>query len=236
MANPKTPGDVFFENYCAMNGYVETYEPDYEGLFRIKSQKKPDYVLERAGDRALVEVKHFETRAQTERLMAAPGQTMSFGGRELYGTLQGAIRQAAEEQLAPFASVGVPLVVVVTNPLHADVDFDADDVLSALFGQVSLRVDLENPGGSHMVVSGKDGAVLHEAADGTVVNRLPHLSAVVAMWGFERFPLVDVYDLSKVFGFNGVPLPQRMFDADGDSWLGLDADGAFTRLVERRGW
>ena len=51
-------------------------------------------------------------------------------------------------------------------------------------------------------------------------------------------PSVDVYDLSKVFGFNGVPLPQRMFDADGDSWLGLDADadGAFTRLVERRGW
>jgi hypothetical protein len=86
-----------------------------------------------------------------------------------------------------------------------------------------------------MVVSGKHGAVLHQAADGAPVNRLPHLSAVVTMYGLETFPHVNVYDLSKVHGFNGVPLPRRMFDANGDSWLGLDADGVFRWLVERPG-
>ena len=95
MANPKTPGDRYFETYCDLNGYLWTFEP------ALGSPTAPDYLIDRAGDRAIVEVKHFETTRETDKLLASPNLTAGFGGRELYGTLQAAIRSGGE-QLAPF--------------------------------------------------------------------------------------------------------------------------------------
>jgi hypothetical protein len=227
--NRRTPGDLFFEDFCATNGYVATYEPDWRALYGVLTAKAPDFLLERGGDRAIVEVKHFTASSQTERLLAAPGRALSFGGIELYGTLRSSIRAAAEEQLAPFADVGVPLAVVVTNPLRSDVSFDPDDVVSALLGEVRLRVTLE-PGGPVQPVFTEEGAVLSRTADGRLKNRIPHLSAVVAVYGLERFPRVDVYDLSGAPGFTGTPLPRTMFDGDDDRWLGFTEPELFGRL------
>jgi hypothetical protein len=56
------------------------------------------------------------------------------------------VRAAAEEQLAPFAPLGVALVIAVTNPMRSDVSFDPSDVVSALLGQEMLLIDPE-PGG-----------------------------------------------------------------------------------------
>jgi hypothetical protein len=70
MANPKTPGDLFFEKYCDLNGYFWTYQP------ALGSPGPLDYLIDRAGDRAVVEVKHFTTTRQRQKLMAAPGQAM----------------------------------------------------------------------------------------------------------------------------------------------------------------
>jgi hypothetical protein len=228
MANPKTPGDLFFEKYCELNGYLSWYEPGSDLLGR-DIPTEPDYLIERGGDRAVVEVKHFTTRRETERLIASPTHTAMFGGRELYGTLQAAIR-AAGEQLAPLATLSTPLVVVVANPLNADVSFYRDDVVSALFGEVKLRVTLHAPVDPTPTFSGQDAAVLHRQPDGHVVNRLPHVSAVVAVAGVEPFWHADVYDLSGAPEFAGAPLPRTMFDAEGDTWLGFLAPGQFGRL------
>lgn len=67
MANPKTPGDLFFEDYCAVNGYIATYEPSWRALFGINVDQGagPDYLVDRAGDQAIVEVKHFESFSMT---------------------------------------------------------------------------------------------------------------------------------------------------------------------------
>jgi hypothetical protein len=222
VANPKTPGDLYFENYCALNGYLLTYEP------ATGAPTKPDYLVERGGDRALVEVKHFTTMRETEKIMASPTLTAWFGGRELYGTLQTAVRGAGE-QLAPLASLRLPLVVALTNPLNSDVSFFGDDVVSALFGHVKLRVNLDAPG-TFPFASGEDAAVLHRDADGNTLNRLPHLSAVITFGGLETFPQVNVYDLSGVFGFTGTPLPRTMFDADDAVWFGSTDDDRFGPL------
>jgi hypothetical protein len=219
MANPKTPGDRYFERYCEVNGYLWSYEPGAD-VFGVEPPTKPDYLMDRAGDRAVVEVKYFTTMRETERLMASPTLTASFGGRELYGTLQNAIR-AAGDQLAPLARLNLPLVALATNPQGSDVSFDRDDVVSALFGEVKWKFNAENPGGGHSVASGEHGAVLHRERDGKTINRMPHVSAVVTLYGFGEFQRADVYDLSGVLGFTGTPLPRRMFDADDDCWLGV---------------
>lgn len=156
----------------------------------------------------------FCVEAQQQRLLDAPGQAVWSGGRDLYGPLQSSIRKAAG-QLAPFAAVGIPLVIVVTNPLGADVDFDPDDVVSALFGQVKLSIDIEEPHRTQPTFSGEDGAVLHRTAEGGVVNRLPHVSAVVALYGVAGFERVDVYDLAGARYFSGTRLPAMMFDGKG---------------------
>jgi len=232
MANPKTPGDLFFENYCALNGYDPEYGVRWHERFGVNTDKDPDYLIERVGDRAIVEVKHFETRRMKDQLLATPGRAMYFGGPELYAKLQASVRAAAQEQLAPFASVGLPLVVVVTNPMQSDVSFDPDDVVSALFGQVELAVDPE-PGGRIQAVFSEDGAVLTHGADGILINRLPHLSAVAALYGLEDFARVDVYDLSGVPGFTGTPVPNTMFDGDATRWFGFtdDRHAAARRVV-----
>jgi hypothetical protein len=88
VANPKTPGDLFFENYCLLNGYDAEHGVPWRGRFGVDTNKDPDYLVDRVGDRAVVEVKHFTTTRLTERLLNAPRQTASFGGRDLYGNLE----------------------------------------------------------------------------------------------------------------------------------------------------
>jgi len=75
-----------------------------------------------------------------------------------------------------------------------------------------------------------------------LVNRIPHLSAVVALYGLANFPRVDVYDLSGVPGFTGTPVPSTMFDDDTVRWFRVSAGppivvgsaGPFDDLLPRR--
>ena len=114
---------------------------------------------------------------------------------ESFGTLQSAVRYAAEQQLAPFAAVGLPLVASLSNPLHADVSFDAEDVVAALLGPVKLVVDVE-PGGRMQSVFAGGGGVLTSDPDGNWINRLPHLAAVVTLCGLEQ-PACRVEDRAR---------------------------------------
>jgi hypothetical protein len=102
MADPKTPGDLFFENYCLLNGYDFEHDVPWRERFGVNTEKDPDYLVDRVGDRAIVEVKHFTTTRLTERLLNSPRLTAWFGSRDLYGNLENAIRDAGA-QLAPFA-------------------------------------------------------------------------------------------------------------------------------------
>lgn len=228
MTDPKTPGDEFFESYCALNGYLAEYDPNWRERFGVDTAKNPDYLIDRASDGAIVEVKQFETTRVTDRLLAEPRRAVRWTEDESSATLRSAVRYAAE-QLAPFAPVGAPLVAALTNALHADVSFDADDVVSALLGPVRLVVDVQ-PGGAMQSVFTGCGAVLTSDADARWINRVPHLSAVVTLYGRCDFPRADVYDLSGSPGFMGTPVPRSMFDADNDVWFGFVGANRFARL------
>jgi hypothetical protein len=83
-------------------------------------------------------------------------------------------------------------------------------VVSALLEGVKWTFTVRDTGEwpfADAIFSGQDAAVLHPAPDDAVVNRLPHVSAVVARYGMEEFPLVDVYDLSGAPKFAGTPRP-----------------------------
>ena len=229
MADPKTPGDEFFEDYCSLNGYLAEHDVDWRGRFGVDTGKNPDYLIDRAGDQAIVEVKHFETTRVTDRLLAEPRRAVWWTAAESFGTLQSAVRYAGERQLAPFAAVGIPLVATLTNPLHADVSFDADDIVSALLGPVKLVVNME-PGGQMQSVFTSGGAVLGSDSDGKWLNRVPHLSAVITLDGLSGFPHSDVYDLSGAPGFTGTPLSRSMFDGDNDVWFAFVEEDRFARL------
>jgi hypothetical protein len=228
MANPKTPGDLFFENYCDLNGYLYWYDPVNDPQVAIEGKKEPDYLVARGGDRALMEVKHFTTTRQLEKLIAVPGKAMYM--KSTAGKLRSAVCEGAE-QLAPYTGLCVPLVVVLTNPRVTDVDLDPDDVITALLGKTAEVFDLERPGRHHSTYSGEGAAVLDRDERGATLNRLPHLSAVVAMYGMPLFPRADVYDLSGVQGFTGTPLRRAMFDAEGDTWSGFVETHRFARLM-----
>jgi hypothetical protein len=192
MTNPKTPGDLFFERYCDLNGYLHDHDVEWRERFGVDTDKNPDYLIDRVADEAIVEVKNFETTRVTKRLLAEPGRAVWWTPAESFGTIQSAVRYAAEQQLAPFATVGIPLVVALTNPCQADVSLDPEDVVSALLGPTQLRE--MSPGGRIQSEYTGGGAVLTTDANGKWINRVPHLSAVVTAYGLPDFPHVDVYD------------------------------------------
>jgi hypothetical protein len=107
MPEQPTPGDLFFEKYCELNGYTWDWQPTCNGSPPL------DYLVDRAGDQAVVEVKYFTTRWQHEKLKTMPGKAMFM--QSTVPNLQSRIRRGAE-QLGPCARLGLPLVVVLTTP------------------------------------------------------------------------------------------------------------------------
>ena len=119
--------------------------------------------------------------------------------------------------------------MVLTNPLQRDVSFDTEDIVSALFGQVSYQFDLEADGPPQATYS-ETGVVIATGPDGEPFNHHPHLSAVTTLAGFSEFPRQDVYDLSAAPGFTGTPVPRTMLDGEDDTWFGFTAPHRFGRL------
>jgi hypothetical protein len=112
--------------------------------------------------------------------------------------------------------------------VETDVDLDSDDMVAALLGKTEYDLDLDA-----MIYSGKGAAVLHRDETGQTINRLPHLSAVIALYGMLDFPRADVYDLAGTVGFTGTPLPGNLFDAEDDVRLGWLGPERFGRLRPR---
>jgi hypothetical protein len=94
---------------------------------------------------------------------------------------------------------------------------------------VRLLVDAA-PGGDMQSVFTGGGAVLISDSNGRWLNRVPHLAAVITLYGHQHLPRVDVYDLSGSSGFAGTPVPRSMFDASGDVWFGFVGQNRLARL------
>jgi hypothetical protein len=143
------------------------------------------------------EVRQFETTRIRDAL-AKVGGYMTTGPKEAYGSLRlGLIEKA--KQLRPFAETDAALLIVVANPLGADVMLDDHHVTPAMFGNPGFVIPIDTstggpPEGAQMHWRLEDYGVFTSPVEenGEVVgreNRHPHISAVVVV--HERLRSAD---------------------------------------------
>ena len=177
-----TAGEEVAAAYFADHGLTFLFEPQWSEVFGVDVLDNPDFLLDPDGARAVVEVKQFETTRLRDRLGAGRGM-MTLSNVEVYGPIRRQITQPAREQLLPFAALGVPLVVVLTNPLRADVNLDEFHVTHAILGnpKYAIGVGPDGPSGEGRSIAEDHGAFVSVQRDGSTINHHPHVSAVVVI-------------------------------------------------------
>jgi hypothetical protein len=201
-----------FAAYLGSHGYTWSFEPDYQAEFMLEAPltTKPDFILTREGERAVGEVRQFETTRIRDRL-AKSGGYVAWSDQEVYGPLRSGIWEKAE-QLRPLTGVGVPLVVVLANPLNADVMLDEQHLQAAMWGNPAFVIPIDTstggPAQGHPSYYQLEdyGVFASPVMEGGKVaswqNRHPHVSAVVVVherqhsmdWREEimhRYPAAD---------------------------------------------
>jgi hypothetical protein len=194
------PAELRFANYLEEHGYAWSHEPDYETELGLAAPvlTRPDFLIARDGCRAVAEVRQFETTWLRDAFAKVGGGYMSTGSKEVYGPLRlGLIEKA--NQLRPFADAGLPLLIVVANPIGADVMLDDHHVMAAMFGNPGFVIPIDPriggaPEGAEMHWRLQDYGVFRSPLfeGGEIrdwVNRNAHVSAVVV--AHEREHSVD---------------------------------------------
>jgi hypothetical protein len=180
-SNPKTAADERFEAYLIDHGIPYEYEPPWEERLGVEVEVNPDFLVEPDGAKVVAEVKQFETTHIRDRL--SPGRVVTLSGREVYRHLRSAMTTTAREQLLPFQRAGVPLVVVLANPLGADVAMDDEHLTHAICGNQKVRFAVgpdAPPDAPPQHIAEDYGAFISITEDGPV-NHHPHVSAIVVV-------------------------------------------------------
>jgi hypothetical protein len=175
--------------YLDLHGYTWMAEPDYQKELGLLAPvvTRPDFLAERDGVRVACEVKHFETTRIRDELTLSGGY-MSRRPEMAYKPLRWAMLEKAD-QLRPLSEAGIPLVIVLANPLGADVMLDAHHITAAMFGNGAFRIPIDLATGG--AVEGAQGEwVLEEYGVFRSLkrgdrqqreNRHPHVSAIVVV-------------------------------------------------------
>src|ERR1700727_2259212 len=190
MANPPNESEERVRSYLETHGYIAEHDLDWRERFpEVETTKNPDFLVSRAGEvLAICEVKQWESSRVDKRL--AVHRSGSFSSEEMHKSAADAVQDASREQLRPFADVGLPLVVVVANPLHCFVPLGREDIARSLF---YFRTSKQTLAGSDGLVRPIDVGALAEADEnGVIFNPHPHLSAVVVL--HERTREQDFFD------------------------------------------
>lgn len=129
----RTAGDLMFEAYLGEHDYLAPqHEPD------LGATKRPDYVIERQGNRCVVEVKEFAANTRS-----FPDQRFGTTSAEVVlKPIRSQIREAAR-QLKSVAELGLPLVVMLTNPHGALVMLGVQEMVSAMYGDPVVVMDID---------------------------------------------------------------------------------------------
>jgi hypothetical protein len=121
-----------------------------------------------------MELKSFTTKRLSETLN--PGSFSAVSDKVVYGSVRSAISEAAR-QLKPLKDRGEPLVIVLANPLHAEVCLEEpDDVIYAMYGNPAVQFSLD-PTGTEL--EGQGRAICDR--DGALTSKHRYISAVVTL-------------------------------------------------------
>jgi hypothetical protein len=217
MQAKREPGELLFEEYLVSRGLDRpAHEPD------LGVGKRPDYVIERAGQRCVCEVKAFSSDASS--FPTTPGY-VSFGDDLLLKPIRSQIRQAAT-QLKPLADSGMPLVVVIANPYGARVLTEPRHVICAMYGDLAVGLPVNPAVGA----ADADAAVYVADRNGKLTNDHPYISAVVVVRepNGRNAHRVDVFLAASA---TAVVLPETFFDGPDDRVFAFDAGSSAFRQI-----
>jgi hypothetical protein len=179
-----TLGEEITAAYFTEHGVPFCFEPPWREVFGIDVDVNPDFLVDPAGVRAVLEVKQFETTRLADRLVGRSG-VMTLAEKDVYGPIRWQITQPAREQLLPFAGLGVPLVVGLTNPLVPHIQLDTFHMTHAILGnpKYTFRVGPDGPGEGNMLAEdyGAFISITGTDEDRRLVNHHPHIYAVVVI-------------------------------------------------------
>lgn len=216
MKRAREAGEVLFEQYLIEQGLdVPAHEPD------IGVGKRPDYVIERAGQRCVCEIKEFSPDASS--LPRTLGYT-STGMDVILKPIRSQIKQAAP-QLKAVAALGLPVVVVITNPHGASVFTDAQHVIAAMYGDLAMSMRIDPTGatvGEPRLIADRNGKL---------TNDHPYIGAVAMLREYQSGGLG--IDLFKAASPTATPVPGVFFDGPGDRIY--EFDPAIEAFVQVRG-
>jgi hypothetical protein len=159
-------GEDLFERYVEANGYTAVaHHPD------MGTSKRPDYLLSRGRDLAVVEVESFNT----EPLSVDHPQNRLI---DMTSKLKAVRRKisAGAEQLKGID--GYPLVVVLVNPINSFVPLEGAMFIGALFGDPKIAIAKS---GAFQFYSGRNGRLHVTEFGGSVHGNHPYLSAVAVL-------------------------------------------------------
>jgi hypothetical protein len=182
-----TESEQRFVDYLESRGYEWLYEPDYQEVLGLPTRLdvRPDFLVSRGDRRVICEVRQFEKGAIDRELEGAGFRSLS--DKDVYGRARLALVEKAE-QLKPLADCGLPLVIVLSNPVGAFVSLDSDDMVSVIFGNPKWTFPIDSKSGAQAgptsLIAEDFGAFVsrqsHEGGE-RFVWRHPHISAVATL-------------------------------------------------------
>lgn len=182
-----TKSEQRFIDYLESEGYTWEHEPDYQEALGLVDplDQRPDFLISRGGQRAICEVRQFDLGDVDKKL--ADMKTGVLSEKDVYGRARFALVEKAE-QLEPLAGCGVPLVIVLSNPLGVFVPLDTQHMISVIFGNPKWSIPIEvkggGPAGPGSFIVRDYGAffsLLRDERGERFVRRHPHVSAVVTL-------------------------------------------------------
>jgi hypothetical protein len=204
--NPPTLADVMFEDFLNQEGYDRyTFEPDWSEVVGRPISTCPDYLLEIDGLKIACEIKGFEPSDKRDKIWDWSKGSFWVGQDDELAPIRQRLKDGAKS-LKPLAGTGMPLVIVLANPPRPDlrrtnVDLDAFNLVSAMYGNTAVVASLEPDGPVTQVVT-RGGRMARQHQYVSVVVTLSRIAPTGPVFA-------DMYDTP---GEEAVPLPDAVFE------------------------
>lgn len=187
MPRPLNESEQRFVDYLESHGYEWEYEPEYQETLGLAEplDRRPDFLVSRGNQRVVCEVRQFDPGDVDKKLSGMRGGVLS--EKDVYGRARFALVEKAR-QLEGLAGCGVPLVIVLSNPLAVFVPLDAQHMTSVMFGNPKWSIPIDTasggPAGPGSFIVEDYGAfisLLKDVQGERFVRRHPHVSAVATL-------------------------------------------------------
>ena len=163
--------EKWFASYLQTHNYSATFEPELFGF------SKPDFLISKFDKKALCEVKEFETHGIFTNFDFDLSVTRSRPLKEALKPIRNQI-SAAAGQLKEHQGLGFPLIVVLANPLRAQVTLNDSLIISAMFGDLSTVFSIDE--------KGKTKSLDYVGRNGALTNNHKYISGIVHLEQVSR--------------------------------------------------